>query len=121
MRFTQQGIGKMKLTAEQKSGSKPHVEKGAGIFAELEVSAKRDLDNARELDDVYEAIQALGIISAFECRALKLETRALFTSHQAAIWALHNRLVRRCDDLGIDVPPATSSELPQPMDGGGHR
>lgn len=119
MRFNQQGIKQM--TAEQKAGSKPFVELGAAIFAQLEVNAKDDLDNAKDLDGVFDGIQKLGIISPFECRALKLETRALFTGHQAAIWALHNRLVRRCDDLGIDVPPATNPDLPAPADSGGHR
>lgn len=120
MRFNQ-GTKQM-ATDQQKTGSKPHVEQGAAIFAELEASAKSAINTAKPLDDVYDAIRDLGIISPFECRALKLETRALFTGHQAAIWALHNRLVRRCDDLGIDVPPAAGDpDLPQPLDGGGHR
>lgn len=120
MRLNQQGIKAM-TTPEQKAGSKPHVELGAEIFADLETSAKADIDLAKGLEGVYDAIQKLGIISPFECRALKLETRALFTGHQAAIWALHNRLVRRCDDLGIDVPPPADPNLVQPLDGGGHR
>ena len=120
MRLNQQGIKPM-VTPEQKAGSKPHVEKGAAIFANLEEVAKGEIGEAKGLEAVYDAICDLGIIKPFECRALKLETRALFTGHQAAIWALHNRLVRRCDDFGIDVPPANNPDLPQPMDGGGHR
>lgn len=119
MRFNQ-GTKQM-ATDQQKAGSKPHVEQGAAIFAELEAAAKVEIDTAKPLDGVFEAIRDLGIISPFECRALKLEARAIFTNHQAAIWALHNRLVRRCDDLGIDVPPPADPSLVQPLDGGGHR
>jgi hypothetical protein len=122
MRFNQQGIRPMTTTPEQKAGSKPHIEKGAEIFAELEASAKEDIDLAKGLIAVYEAIRDLDIIKPFECKALKMETRALFASHEAAIWALHNRLVRRCDDFGIDVPPAAGDpDLPQPQSGGGSR
>ena len=77
---------------------------------------------AKGLESVYDAICDLGIISKFEARALKLQTRAIFTNHQAALWAIHLWLVRRCvDDLGIDVPPPADPGLVQPSGGGGTR
>lgn len=119
MRFNQ-GTKQM-LNDEQITGSKPHVEAGAMTFAEREADAKHGIEASKELCVVFDAIRDLGIISRHECHALKLEARALFKSHEAAIWAFHNKLVRRCVDLGIDVPPPADPDLVQPLDGGGHR
>lgn len=100
---------------------KAHVELGAKLFASWEASTKASKDDARDLTAVYEAIRDAGIISPFECHAYSLETVALAGQHRAEVYALHNRLVRRCVELGIDVPVPTDPELPKPLDGGGSR
>jgi hypothetical protein len=100
---------------------KPHVEQGAELFAEWEKSTKDDRDTARELTEVYEAIRDAGFISPFECHAYSLETVALATKHRADVMTLHNKLVRRCVELGIDVPAPTDPGIPQPNSGGGTR
>ena len=113
MRLNQQG--KVQMTVKEA------VEKGAAIFAALEASAKKDRTAAHGLADIYETVRDAGIIGPQECHALKLEARAIADSHEADWWSLHSRLTLRCQALGIDVPPANNPDLPQPMDGGGHR
>ena len=115
MRFNQ-GTRPM-ATDEQKAAVKPHIEKGAALFANLEFEAKKNAD-AKDLAGILEAVRDAGLISPFECRALKMEARTLFQGHEAALWAFHNKLVRRCVDLGIDVPPPADPNLVQPSSGG---
>lgn len=100
---------------------KAHIERGAELFADWEQMTKTSRDTAKELIPVYEAVRDAGLISAFECHAYGAETLALAMQHKAEVLALHNRLVRRCVELGIDVPAPTDPDLPQPKDGGGGR
>ena len=119
MRFTVKG--NRMATEEQKQAVKPSVEEGANVFADWEDYTKGGKKMAAELIGIYEAIRNAGIISPFECHAYSLETVALAAKHRAEVYGLHNRLVRRCVELGIDVPVATDPDIPQPADSGGHR
>ena len=120
MRFNQQGTKKM-VTDEQKAAVKPAVEKGAVAFAALEKSAKYDKKTANEVVEVVEAVRDAGVISPFECDAITARVKATAASHEADWKVIHNDLVRRCVDLGIDVPAPTDPDLPAPQSGGGSR
>lgn len=80
------------------------VEKGANIFADAEDAAQRITDDFRDLSEIFESINEAGHIGGLEARALTLECQALALQFKADVYALHARLVKRAQELGIDLP-----------------
>jgi len=89
------------------------VAAGMAIFATLETKASECATAGAGFDAVFEAIRDNGVISNFECTALKLEAKALTLDFRAKVWAFHAKTTQRAQLKGIDVP--------QPLDGGGGR
>lgn len=89
------------------------VAKGMEIFAALEAKAKDCLAIAAGFPSVFDAIRDAGVISDFEAKALRLEAKAIVSTFEAAVWTFHAKTTQRAQLKNIDVP--------QPLDGGGHR
>jgi hypothetical protein len=109
------------VSDEQKAASKPLVERGATSFAKIEDDIKGEIEEAKVIDGVLNAIRDLGIISDFDCYNLKKRNRAIYIAHEAEVLDFHGWLVHLCKGLGIDVPPPNNPDLPQPQSGGGSR
>lgn len=87
---------------EQKMTNDEAVAKGMAIFAKLETMAEKVEDEARGLMPVFEAIRDNGVISNFECTALKLQARKIVLNFQADLWAYHAQCTQRAQLKGID-------------------
>jgi len=89
------------------------VEAGVAIFAVLEAKAQECKDAAAGFVAVFEAIRDNGVISDFECKALKLEAKQIVNSFEAALYAFHAKTTQRAQLKGIDIITT--------QDGGGPR
>lgn len=80
------------------------VEAGVAIFADLEARAQECVTIAEGFVEVFETIRDGGHISNFECRALKMEAKAIVRGFQAQLHAFHAKTTQRAQLKGIDVP-----------------
>jgi hypothetical protein len=95
----------MRLTRGNPRMSTPEaVDNGVAIFAVLEAKAQECVDAAEGFVAVFETIRDDGHISNFECKALKLEAKAIVTNFKAAVYAFHAKTTQRAQLKGIDVP-----------------
>lgn len=80
------------------------VRLGAEIFADAEAKAAKIRKAFRQLRDMFETIRDEGHIGGLECGAMACECDALATRFEADVWALHSKLTKRAQELGIDLP-----------------
>jgi hypothetical protein len=86
------------------------VQFGAETFDDAEEDARRIRKSFRDMRAVFETIRNAGHIGGLEANSLACECDELATSFEAHLWRLHEKLTRRAEALGID--------LPQSRDGG---
>lgn len=84
------------------------VKRGAEIFEKAEESARHIKAEFRELRKVFASIRDEGHIGGLECEALSGEADALATKFEADLYAMHSRLTKRAQELGIDLPAPRS-------------
>lgn len=78
------------------------VAKGMAIFDKLEKLAKQAETAGAGLVPVFEAIRDNGVISDFECNALKLEAKKIVLAFKADLHIFHAKTTQRAQLKGID-------------------
>lgn len=89
------------------------VDAGVTVFADLEALAEEAEKVGAGLMPVFEALRDNGVISGFECKALKLEAKAIVLAFKAGVWTFHAKTTQRAQFKGIDIITTDDS--------GGHR
>lgn len=80
------------------------VTRGAEIFEGAELAARGVKENFRGLRDVFMVINGAGKIGSLEMQALSSEADMIATEFEAKVWAMHQKLTKRAQELGIDLP-----------------
>ncbi len=80
------------------------VQFGADAFERAEKAAARSRKDGRDMRGMFEIIRDEGVMGGLEAGALACEVDEMFTRHEAEIWAMHSRLTKKAQELGIDLP-----------------